>query len=264
MSGPRGWSRNASHARLPTFGHRKGAPGPGQGPSRVRHSAAVSQSRMALTPPEDMAQVFDRFYQVDPGRDRGSGTSGLGLAMNAQSPRPTGRRGHRELRRRGAPGSRWTCRSPGRPDGVSASRSGGDDALPTRMTGGSSKCSSSSCAARRRAQPHRRTSPEPGGGLDGDLHIAHQAGRRSVCMPRPNGILSIRMTRCWQRARRVDAGARSDHRQEDHERRGARTLAAALGRLMGRHDEAGSARRPARPGSRWSSPWHETSSRVTS
>ena len=32
-------------------------------------------------PPEDMAQVFDRFYQVDPSRDRGSGTSGLGLAI---------------------------------------------------------------------------------------------------------------------------------------------------------------------------------------
>ena len=28
-----------------------------------------------------MTQVFDRFYQVDPGRDRGSGTSGLGLAI---------------------------------------------------------------------------------------------------------------------------------------------------------------------------------------
>jgi two-component system sensor histidine kinase BaeS len=32
-------------------------------------------------PPEDMVQVFDRFYQVDPSRDRGSGTSGLGLAI---------------------------------------------------------------------------------------------------------------------------------------------------------------------------------------
>lgn len=32
-------------------------------------------------PPDDMAQVFDRFYQVDPSRDRGSGTSGLGLAI---------------------------------------------------------------------------------------------------------------------------------------------------------------------------------------
>ena len=32
-------------------------------------------------PPEDMAQVFDRFYQVDPSRDRGSSTSGLGLAI---------------------------------------------------------------------------------------------------------------------------------------------------------------------------------------
>ncbi len=32
-------------------------------------------------PAEDMAQVFDRFYQVDPSRDRGSGTSGLGLAI---------------------------------------------------------------------------------------------------------------------------------------------------------------------------------------
>ena len=32
-------------------------------------------------PPEAMAQVFDRFYQVDPSRDRGSGTSGLGLAI---------------------------------------------------------------------------------------------------------------------------------------------------------------------------------------
>ncbi len=32
-------------------------------------------------PPEDMAHVFDRFYQVDPSRDRGSGTSGLGLAI---------------------------------------------------------------------------------------------------------------------------------------------------------------------------------------
>jgi signal transduction histidine kinase len=32
-------------------------------------------------PAEDMAHVFDRFYQVDPARDRGSGTSGLGLAI---------------------------------------------------------------------------------------------------------------------------------------------------------------------------------------
>ncbi len=32
-------------------------------------------------PPEDMAQVFDRFYQADASRDRGSGTSGLGLAI---------------------------------------------------------------------------------------------------------------------------------------------------------------------------------------
>ncbi len=32
-------------------------------------------------PPEDMAQVFDRFYQVDLSRDRGSGNSGLGLAI---------------------------------------------------------------------------------------------------------------------------------------------------------------------------------------
>jgi two-component system sensor histidine kinase BaeS len=32
-------------------------------------------------PAEDMVQVFDRFYQVDPSRDRGSGTSGLGLAI---------------------------------------------------------------------------------------------------------------------------------------------------------------------------------------
>ena len=32
-------------------------------------------------PADDMAHVFDRFYQVDPSRDRGSGTSGLGLAI---------------------------------------------------------------------------------------------------------------------------------------------------------------------------------------
>jgi signal transduction histidine kinase len=32
-------------------------------------------------PPDDMAHVFDRFYQADPGRDRTSGTSGLGLAI---------------------------------------------------------------------------------------------------------------------------------------------------------------------------------------
>jgi two-component system sensor histidine kinase BaeS len=32
-------------------------------------------------PAEDMAHVFDRFYQADPGRDRASGTSGLGLAI---------------------------------------------------------------------------------------------------------------------------------------------------------------------------------------
>jgi two-component system, OmpR family, sensor histidine kinase BaeS len=32
-------------------------------------------------PAEDLAHVFDRFYQVDPSRDRGSGTSGLGLAI---------------------------------------------------------------------------------------------------------------------------------------------------------------------------------------
>jgi two-component system sensor histidine kinase BaeS len=32
-------------------------------------------------PAGDIAHVFDRFYQADPGRDRGSGTSGLGLAI---------------------------------------------------------------------------------------------------------------------------------------------------------------------------------------
>ncbi len=32
-------------------------------------------------PAADVAHVFDRFYQADPGRDRGSGTSGLGLAI---------------------------------------------------------------------------------------------------------------------------------------------------------------------------------------
>jgi two-component system sensor histidine kinase BaeS len=32
-------------------------------------------------PTGDMAHVFDRFYQADPSRDRGSGTSGLGLAI---------------------------------------------------------------------------------------------------------------------------------------------------------------------------------------
>ncbi len=32
-------------------------------------------------PADDMAHVFDRFYQADPSRDRGSGTSGLGLAI---------------------------------------------------------------------------------------------------------------------------------------------------------------------------------------
>jgi len=32
-------------------------------------------------PAADMAHVFDRFYQADPSRDRGSGTSGLGLAI---------------------------------------------------------------------------------------------------------------------------------------------------------------------------------------
>ncbi|HYO43899.1 MAG TPA: HAMP domain-containing sensor histidine kinase [Candidatus Limnocylindrales bacterium] len=31
--------------------------------------------------PEDMPRVFDRLYQADPGRDRASGTSGLGLAI---------------------------------------------------------------------------------------------------------------------------------------------------------------------------------------
>lgn len=32
-------------------------------------------------PAEDLAHVFDRFYQADPSRDRGTGTSGLGLAI---------------------------------------------------------------------------------------------------------------------------------------------------------------------------------------
>jgi signal transduction histidine kinase len=32
-------------------------------------------------PADDLAHVFDRFYQADPSRDRGSGTSGLGLAI---------------------------------------------------------------------------------------------------------------------------------------------------------------------------------------
>jgi signal transduction histidine kinase len=32
-------------------------------------------------PADDMAHVFDRFYQADASRDRGSGTSGLGLAI---------------------------------------------------------------------------------------------------------------------------------------------------------------------------------------
>ena len=32
-------------------------------------------------PPADLPNVFDRLYQADAGRDRGTGTSGLGLAI---------------------------------------------------------------------------------------------------------------------------------------------------------------------------------------
>ncbi|MFN8631384.1 MAG: HAMP domain-containing sensor histidine kinase [Chloroflexota bacterium] len=51
------------------------APG---GPGRVRISVLDSGSGV---PADDLPHVFDRFYQADPARDRGAGTSGLGLAI---------------------------------------------------------------------------------------------------------------------------------------------------------------------------------------
>ncbi len=53
----------------------------------VRRPGASSLARVEVlddgpgVPAADMAYVFDRFYQADPSRDRGSGTSGLGLAI---------------------------------------------------------------------------------------------------------------------------------------------------------------------------------------
>ncbi len=86
-----------------------------------------------------MAQVFDRFYQVDPSRDRGSGTSGLGLAITRAIVEAHG--GSTGVENLAEGGARFgsTCRSLTRPDAATA----GDQAamvLSTRITGGCSKC----------------------------------------------------------------------------------------------------------------------------
>jgi two-component system sensor histidine kinase BaeS len=62
-AGPGGWIRVSA------------APG---APGRVRLSVTDSGPGIAQA---DLANVFDRFYQADPARDRSTGTSGLGLAI---------------------------------------------------------------------------------------------------------------------------------------------------------------------------------------
>jgi len=51
-----------------------------EGPSRPRIRLAVEDTGAGI-PPDALPQIFERFYQADPSRSRGTGTSGLGLSI---------------------------------------------------------------------------------------------------------------------------------------------------------------------------------------
>ena len=104
----------------------------------------------ASTPARTSRRVFDRFYQADPGRDRASGTSGLGLAIaraivEAHGGTVGARTGPRVARCSGS-----SCRPARRPELAEPQELTSAARRPaalsrrlrsaTRITGGCSKC----------------------------------------------------------------------------------------------------------------------------
>ena len=128
------------------------------------------------------AQVFDRFYQVDPSRDRGSGTSGLGLAITRAIVEAHGGRTGVE---NPAGGRRPVLDRPAaRPPGLTRSTASGRRS-PRQVYRASSTLANRSSAASISSgvvmRPRlRRTAPMPTCGVD-----AHGGQDRARARPNP-------------------------------------------------------------------------------